>query len=178
MFSQFSCSSHQAGKISSAPAPAQWPVLSERSCDYNVTARKPHTCPPLQCGQPAPPPLPTPLHPLHHSNTATGPAAVVAVRTTTGCTARGRGAGGYQRGPQTGGRGGQGPRGGRSLYRSGPPAARGGPRGGHKGRWGIGSPLHRYWNRKFGEIKKNICESVTEYSCFFIIPSIWIYPCI
>jgi hypothetical protein len=41
---------------------------------------------------------------------------------------RGRGAGGHQRGPQTGGRGDQGPRGSRSA---GPPAAR----GGHKGRW-------------------------------------------
>jgi hypothetical protein len=54
---------------------------------------------------------------------------------------RGRGAGGHQRGPQKGGPGGQGPRGGHSPYSSaGPPAARGGPRGGHQGRWDAGSP--------------------------------------
>jgi hypothetical protein len=40
---------------------------------------------------------------------------------------RGRGAGGYQRGPKKGGRGGQGPPGGHTSNRSaGPPAARGG----------------------------------------------------
>ncbi len=43
----------------------------------------------------------------------------------------------YQSGPQTGGGGGQGPRGGYTPYRSaGPPPARGGTSGGHQGRWG------------------------------------------
>jgi hypothetical protein len=66
----------------------------------------------------------------------TGPAAVVAARSVTGAQ-RGRGAGGHQRGPQKGGRGGQGPRGGHTLYRTaGPPAAR--------GVWGL-KIMHALW---------------------------------
>ncbi len=49
---------------------------------------------------------------------------------------RGRGTGGQQRGPPSGGRGGQGPRGGHTSYRSAGPPAAGGPRVGHQGRWG------------------------------------------
>jgi hypothetical protein len=44
---------------------------------------------------------------------------------------RGRGASGHQRGPQKGGRGSH-----TSYKGSGPPASRGGPRGGPQGRWG------------------------------------------
>jgi len=85
--------------------------------------------PPKANNPPPPPPTPKPVPPpLWLSGQL--PAAQ-----------RGRGAGGYQRGPQKGGRGGQGPPGGHTSNRSaGPPAARGGtrsdPRGGHQSRWG------------------------------------------
>jgi hypothetical protein len=81
---------------------------------------KPNTPPP-------PPPTPKPV-PLWLSG------KLLAVQ-------HGRGAGGYQRGTQKGGRGGQGCPGGHTSSRSaGQPAARGGtrgiPMGGHQGRWG------------------------------------------
>jgi hypothetical protein len=65
-----------------------------------------------------------------------GPAAAMAIRTITGCTARQRDGRVPERSAERGG-GNQGPRGGHTSYKSaGPCPARGGARGGHQGRWG------------------------------------------